>query len=108
VEGERPARLSRFCRERKSDKGYAPLIDFAKFFDRIGHAVLFGLPDRAIRDKRIRELAEGFIRVFGDRKSPAPGSRVSRIAAVFYPNRLDRYVKEVLRAVHGRHLPYPP
>ena len=40
------ARLSRFYRERHSNKGYALLIDFAKFFDSIDHGILFGLPDR--------------------------------------------------------------
>jgi hypothetical protein len=97
--------LSRFYREHKSNKGYALLIDFAKFFDSIDHEVLFRLLDREIRDKRIRELAEGFIRVFGDGRSLGLGSQVSQIAAVFYPNRLDHYITEVLRIrYYGRYM----
>ena len=99
------AHLSRFYRERKSNKGYALLIDFAKFFDSIDHEVLFGLLDREIRDAKIRELTKGFIRVFGDGKSLGLGSQVSQIAAVFYPSRLDHYVKEVLRIrYYGRYM----
>jgi hypothetical protein len=88
-----------------SNGGYALLIDFKKFFDNIDHAVLFALLGKKIKDPRLRELTKNFIAVFGDGKSLGLGSQVSQICAVFYPDRLDHYIKEKLRVkYYGRYM----
>jgi hypothetical protein len=97
--------LSRFYREHRSNSGYALVIDFKGFFDNIDHAVLFRLLDIQIHDPKIRDLTKRFIEVFGNGKSLGLGSQVSQIAAVFYPNRLDHYVKEILHIkYYGRYM----
>jgi hypothetical protein len=98
--------LRRFYRHNGfSNGGYALLIDFKKFFDNIDHAVLFALLGRKIKDPRLRELAKNFITVFGDGKSLGLGSQVSQICAIFYPDRLDHYIKEKLRIkYYGRYM----
>jgi hypothetical protein len=64
------AHLSRFYRENNySNKGYALLIDFSKFFDNIDHNVLFELLRKKIKDERIIDLTMKFVKVFGDGKS---------------------------------------
>jgi retron-type reverse transcriptase len=97
--------LSRFYREHQSNNGYALIVDFKGFFDNIDYAVLFQLLDSQIHDSRVRELTRRFIAVFGDGKSLGLGSQVSQIAAVFYPNHLDHYIKEILRIkYYGRYM----
>ena len=50
-------------------------------------------------------LTEKFIRVFGDGKALGLGSQVSQIAAIYYPNALDHFVKEKLRVkFYGRYM----
>jgi hypothetical protein len=97
--------LSRYYRRNRTNGGYALLIDFKKFFDSIDHAVLFALLGKKIKDPRLRELTKNFITVFGDGKSLGLGSQVSQICAVFFPDRLDHYIKEKLRVkYYGRYM----
>ena len=89
--------LAKFYRHNNySNDGYALLIDFSKFFDNIDHKILFALLGRKIHDPRVRELTRNFISVFGEGKSLGLGSQVSQICAIFYPDRLDHYIKEKL------------
>jgi hypothetical protein len=56
-------------------------------------------------DPRVRELTKNFVTVFGDGKSLGLGSQVSQICAIFYPDRLDHYIKEKLRIkYYGRYM----
>jgi len=88
-----------------SNEGYALVIDFSKFFDNIDHSVLFKMLETKIRDKRVLELAKKFISVFGDGKSLGLGSQVSQISAIFYPDKLDHFIKEKLRVkYYGRYM----
>jgi hypothetical protein len=98
--------LSRFYRHNNfSNTGYALTIDFSKFFDNIRHDVLFELQNECIKDERIRELTRHFVSVFGNGKSLGLGSQVSQIAAIFYPNKLDHFIKEQLRIkYYGRYM----
>jgi hypothetical protein len=97
--------LSRYCRRNRTNEGYALVIDFKKFFDSIDHAVLFALLGRKIKDPRLRELTKNFIAVFGNGKSLGLGSQVSQICAVFFPDRLDHYIKEKMRIkYYGRYM----
>jgi hypothetical protein len=100
------AHLSNFYRQNNySNNGYALLIDFKKFFDNVDHQVLFKLLDDVIHDERIRTLTRKFISVFGEGKSLGLGSQVSQICAIFYPNRLDHFIKEILRVkYYGRYM----
>jgi hypothetical protein len=94
--------LSRYYRRNKTNEGYAFLLDFKKFFDNIDHGLLFGLIDRRIRDARIRELVRRFVLVFGAGKSLGLGSQISQISAIYYPDKLDHFVKEKLRIKYYR------
>ena len=97
--------LSRFYRENKSNKGYALVIDFSKYFDNILHNKLFEMQRANITDDRIFNLYKKFITVFGDGISLGLGSQVSQISAIAYPNRLDHYCKEMLRIkYYGRYM----
>jgi hypothetical protein len=97
--------LSRFYRCNRTNGGYALLVDFKKFFDSVDHKILFALLGKKIKDPRARELTKNFITVFGDGKSLGLGSQVSQICAVFYPDRLDHYIKENLRIkYYGRYM----
>ncbi|MDR0374618.1 MAG: hypothetical protein LBH85_02725 [Treponema sp.] len=97
--------LSRYYRHNRTNEGYVLTIDFKKFFDSIDHAVLFALLGRKIKDGRLRELTKNFIMVFGDGKSLGLGSQVSQICAIFYPDRVDHYIKEKLRVkYYGRYM----
>jgi retron-type reverse transcriptase len=97
--------LSLYYRRNRTNEGCALIIDFKKFFDSVDHNILFALLGRKIKDPRIRELTRNFISVFGDGKSLGLGSQVSQICAVFYPDRLDHYIKEKLRIrYYGRYM----
>jgi hypothetical protein len=98
--------LSKFYRQNgRSNKGYALLVDFTRFFDNIDHAVLFDMLERHIADRRVISLIRSFISVFGPGKSLGLGSQISQVAAIFYPNRLDHFIKENLRIkYYGRYM----
>jgi hypothetical protein len=97
--------LSLYYRRNRTNEGYALIIDFKKFFDSVDHNILFALLGRKIKDPRVRELTRNFISVFGDEKSLGLGSQVSQICAVFYPDRLDHYIKEKLHIkYYGRYM----
>jgi hypothetical protein len=89
--------LSRFYRKNGySNKGYALIIDFSKYFDNIDHEILFERLNKVIKDERVRKLLRDFITVFGDGKSLGLGSQVSQISAIYYPNDVDHLAKETL------------
>jgi hypothetical protein len=98
--------LSRFYKQNgRSNTGYALLVDFTKFFDNIDHAILFDMLEQHITDRRVTALARSFVSVFGPGKSLGLGSQVSQVAAIFYPNTLDHFIKEKLRVkYYGRYM----
>ena len=100
------AHLCKFYKaNNNSNKGYALIIDFSKYFDNIDHEILFKLQNKYIKDERIRKLVYDFVSIFGPGKSMGLGSQVSQISAVFYPNTLDHYIKETLRIkYYGRYM----
>jgi hypothetical protein len=87
--------LVQFYKEYKDD-GYILLIDFSGYFDNILHEPIIEDLKRKIEDPRIVELTKQFITPFGT-KSLGLGSETSQILAINYPNRIDHYIKEVLR-----------
>ena len=98
--------LSKFYRANGfTNTGYALLIDFSKYFDNIDHETLFKLQNAYIKDERVRKLLYKFISVFGKGKSLGLGSQVSQISAIFYANKLDHFIKEILRIkYYGRYM----
>jgi hypothetical protein len=89
------AHLSKFYQQNgNSNEGYALLMDFSKFFDSIDHKLLFEMMDKDIQDKRILDLTKKFIAVFGYGKSLGLGSQVSQIMAIYFPSKIDHFVKD--------------
>jgi hypothetical protein len=89
--------LSRFYRKNGfSNGGYALTIDLSKYFDSIRHDILLENICKYIKDNDILKLLKQFIFVFGDNASLGLGSQISQIGAIFYPNRIDHFIKETL------------
>jgi hypothetical protein len=87
--------LSRFYRlNGNSNEGYCLSMDFSKFFDSINHEALFKMLEKDIKDRRVLDLTKKFITVFGDGKSLGLGSQVSQIAAIYFPGKLDHFIKD--------------
>jgi hypothetical protein len=88
-----------------SNEGYVLVIDFKKFFDSIRHDILLKMLNDHIADPDVRELLRRFITVFGKNRSLGLGSQISQICAIFYPSRLDHFIKEHLRITYyGRYM----
>ena len=86
------------------NEGYILLFDFSKFFDSVSHAVVKGILRKEISDERLCALAEHFVDVFGD-VGLGLGSQISQVLALASANRLDHYIKEVLRVrFYGRYM----
>ena len=86
------------------NEGYILLFDFSKFFDNVSHAVVKKIIRKEISDIRLCALAEHFVDVFGD-VGLGLGSQISQVLALASANRLDHYIKEVLRVkFYGRYM----
>jgi hypothetical protein len=98
--------LSKFYKRNGfSNNGYVLVIDFKKFFDNIRHDILLKMLDKHLTDPDVRELLRRFIAVFGKNRSLGLGSQISQICAVFYPSKLDHFIKETLRIpFYGRYM----
>lgn len=84
--------------------GYVLLFDFSKFFDNVSHAVVKGIFQKEFTDERLIRVANHLIDVFGE-KGLGLGSQISQVMALASANRLDHYVKEVLRIRgYGRYM----
>jgi hypothetical protein len=78
-----------------SNKGYALIIDFSKYFDSIRHDILLEKIAMYIKDAELLKLITRFITVFGDNISIGLGSQISQIGAIFYPSKeVDHFIKE--------------
>lgn len=80
-------------------EGYALLFDFSKYFDTAKHEPVFREIEKSGLDDRLVALSEYFIRNFGE-SGLGLGSQVSQIAAIVLPNKIDHYIKDVLRMEH--------
>ncbi len=84
--------------------GYILLFDFSKFFDNVSHAVVKNILHKQFADRQIIALTEHFIDAFGD-IGMGLGSQISQVLALASANRLDHYVKEILRIRgYGRYM----
>ena len=100
-------RLCRHLREhyrKHGTEGYILLFDFSKFFDRVSHGLIEKILRKEFTDRKILGLAMHFVRMFGD-VGIGLGSQISQTLALASANRLDHYVKEVLRIRgYGRYM----
>lgn len=86
------------------EEGAILLFDFSKFFDRVSHALTKGILRKQFTDERLLKIAEHFVDAFGD-VGLGLGSQISQVLALASANRLDHYVKEVLRIRgYGRYM----
>ena len=102
--------------EHHGPEGYILLIDIENFFGSLDHEICKGIVAAAFDDERIKWLFNLFIDAYydynvkqsggkKDRKGLGLGSEVNQTTAVAYPNRIDHYVKEILRIKgYGRYM----
>lgn len=89
---------------RHGSEGYVILIDCRKYFDSISHEILFDMLDDVIKDEKTLYLIKQYIKMFG-KQGLGLGSEISQICAIFYPHRIDRYIKEELKVKgYGRYM----
>lgn len=85
-------------------EGYILLFDFSRFFDNVSHALVKAELRRQFTDEKVLALTEHFIDAFGD-IGMGLGSQISQVLALASVNRLDHYIKEVLRIKgYGRYM----
>ena len=85
-------------------EGYILLFDFSKFFDSVSHELCKRIMREHFTDERIITLTDHFIDMFGD-CGLGLGSQISQTFALASANRLDHYVKEILRIRgYGRYM----
>lgn len=97
--------LWRYYREHGMNDGYILTADLHSYFDSVDHDVVFREYSQIFRhDPDIVNLIMDFVDAFGY-KSLGLGSQVSQITAVYYPNRIDHYIKEQLKIKgYGRYM----
>lgn len=76
--------------------GYILIFDFSKFFDNVSHELVKRLIRNEITDDRIIRLSDHFIDAFGT-KGLGLGSQISQVLSLASANKLDHFVKEVLK-----------
>ena len=85
-------------------KGGILICDFHNYFGSIPHDRLLPMLRYAIKDDRLYRLTAYFIDQFGD-TGLGLGSELSQIVAIYYPNRMDHYIKEQLHIKgYGRYM----
>lgn len=86
------------------NEGYILLFDFSRFFDNISHEIVKKIINKEITDERLLKITYHFIDAFGA-KGLGLGSQISQILSLASANRLDHYIKEVLRVkYYGRYM----
>ena len=96
--------LHHFYNVNKSNDGYILLFDFSKFFDSLEHGLLKSILNKTYTDTRIKKLAYHFIDMFGE-KGIGLGSQISQNLALVSVNKMDHYIKEVLKIKgYGRYM----
>lgn len=89
------AHLEKFIRKNGS-QGWIVFFDFSSYFANIDNTILIHNTSKYLLDFHLYLLYSDFIFAFGP-IGLGLGSQVSQISAVFYPNKIDHYIKESLR-----------
>ena len=97
------AHLEKYIRKHGS-KGYIYFFDFSSYFANIDNELLVSKALKYLPNYDLNNLYTKFIFAFG-KTGLGLGSQVSQISAVFYPNDLDHYIKDVLQIkYYGRYM----
>lgn len=80
-------------------EGYVLVFDFSKFFDNVSHALIERIVTENFTDPKLIGLIMYFVNAFGE-VGLGLGSQISQTFALASANRLDHFIKEVLR-IHG-------
>lgn len=97
------AYLQKFYRK-YGNEGYILQYDFSKYFESLSHEQVYKIIDKAIVDERIKNITKSLVDDFGD-IGLGLGSQVSQILSLACANRIDHYMKEVMRAkYYGRYM----
>lgn len=78
-------------------KGGILIMDFKNYFGSISHEILLKKLREDIKDDKIYNLCAMFINNFDGDYGIGLGSEISQICAVYYPNSLDKLIKEELK-----------
>ena len=82
---------------RYGKKGVVITMDYHDFFGSIPHAGSIEELTRNIHDERINHYIRQFVNAFDGEYGLGLGSETSQIGAIYYPNPVDRLVKEQYR-----------
>jgi len=86
-------------------KGGILIIDFKNYFGSINHDKLLEMLKPILPDNESYRLTEQFVRAFGGDYGLGLGSEISQTCAIFYPNKIDHYIKEKLHIQgYGRYM----
>lgn len=100
-------RITQHLREhyrKHGQDGYILLFDFSKFFDNVSHELIRQILHKQLTDLKLIALTEHFVDAFGE-VGMGLGSQISQVLALASANRLDHYIKEVLRIRgYGRYM----
>lgn len=81
------------------DGAYLLQMDVRRFYYRIDHAILRGLIERKIKDRRLVDLMMVFARGGHDSVGLPIGNLLSQLYALIYLNALDHHIKRDIKAV---------
>lgn len=85
-------------------EGYILFIDFKDYFGQIDHNILKETYREYISDPNLLLYIDRFVDAFGE-KSLGLGSETSQLHGIMYSNKLDHYIKEVLKIkYYGRYM----
>lgn len=84
----------------KASEGYCLKCDISKYFDSVNQAVLLGIIEKKIKDKKVINLIKEIISSFNkETKIGIPiGNLTSQLFANIFLNQLDQFVKRELRS----------
>lgn len=80
------------------DGAYLLQMDVRRFYYRIDHAILRGLIERKIKDRRLVDLLMVFARDGGADVGLPIGNLLSQLYALIYLNALDHHIKRAIKA----------
>jgi len=100
-------RFTRLLREfvmKNGRNGYLLKIDLKNYFGEINHKIAKEQFAEKVQDTKLRNIFNSFVDAYGD-KGLGLGSELSQAIGIYYPNKIDHYIKEVLKVrYYGRYM----